>query len=98
MIEMIDIFLNQTPDYLQKIDEAIQAEDLSVIAEVSHKVRPTFTFIGIEEATSAMAEIEKLARSDSKISLIRGEFDRISPLINGAFERLREIRKELSNA
>lgn len=96
MIEMIDIFLHQTPAYIEEIDAAIISADFSVMAEIAHKVRPTFAFIGVEEATIAMAEIENLARSGKNLELIRAEFDRIKPMIGSVFIKLQEIKADLS--
>ena len=44
MIEMMDIFLKQTPAYLAEIDQALRVEDWRSVAEISHKIRPTFAF------------------------------------------------------
>lgn len=96
MVEMIDIFLNQTPGYINEIDTAISSGDWSVVAEIAHKVRPTFAFIGVEEASNVMAKIENLARSADQSATIKSEFEKLKPLLGSVFQRLNEIRNELS--
>lgn len=95
MLEMLDIFMNQTPVYMQDLESAIQRNDWSVVAEIAHKVRPTFTFIGFDQATEVMAQIEQSARSEQDVDLIVKTYQELKPKMEGVFERLNEIKKEL---
>lgn len=97
MVEMIDIFLKQTPDYLQELETGIAHQDWSTVAEIAHKIKPTFTFIGVEQATEAMSEIEKIARSGNELTQIATVFQQVKPLTQGVFSRLANIRKELAD-
>ncbi|MFM6976874.1 MAG: Hpt domain-containing protein [Sphingobacteriaceae bacterium] len=96
MVEMIDIFLHQTPGYLNQIETAIQHKDWVTVAEIAHKLRPTFAFIGVQEAIDAMATMEKYARSGMHLDQISVVFNEFKPLTDGLFSKLKEIRNGLA--
>jgi HPt (histidine-containing phosphotransfer) domain-containing protein len=95
MVEMIDIFLNQTPAYFENLEQAIASHDWATVAEISHKVRPTFTFVGVEGATEKLAEMERNARSGENLQQIVADFAFLNPLVQSVFVKLKTIRAEL---
>ncbi len=96
MVEMIDIFLHQTPGYLAQLETSIEKKDWSSVAEIAHKVRPTFTFIGVDQLTQIMASIEQKARTGEDLAVISKTFNEVKPLLTRVFEKLAEMRKELA--
>jgi hypothetical protein len=92
MIEMIDIFLDQTPGYFDKLDQAIKEQDWKTVADVSHKIKPTLVFMGIN---IDIGDIEQKARSLESLEDIEPQFDRIKSIGDNLFKRLEEIKKEL---
>jgi HPt (histidine-containing phosphotransfer) domain-containing protein len=97
MIEMIDIFLKQTPAYLAEIDEALHVEDWRTVAEISHKIRPTFAFIGADDTKDEMAKIETIARSGKDLEQIAPIFKQVQAASTTLFEKLLFLRKELAD-
>lgn len=95
MVEMIDIFLSQTPDYFVNLEAAIQTQDWTKVAEIAHKVRPTFSFVGVDVATETLADMERNARSGEKLDKIVDDFAELKPMVNSVFSKLREIRADL---
>lgn len=95
MVEMIDIFLNQTPAYFENLEQAIALQDWTTVAEISHKVRPTFTFVGVEGATEKLAEMERNARLGENLEQVVADFAALKPLVQGVFVKLKSIRAEL---
>lgn len=96
MVEMIDIFLHQTPGYLAQLETSIEKKDWTTVAEIAHKVRPTFTFIGVDQLTQIMASIEQKARTGEDLASISKIFNEIKPLLTRVLEKLAEMRKELA--
>lgn len=94
MLEMLDIFMSQTPIYLQELESALSDKNYVVVAEIAHKIRPTFTFIGFDHATEVMAQIEHLARSEQNFDLIVKTYQQLKPQMESVFERLNELKKE----
>ncbi|MFM6954120.1 MAG: Hpt domain-containing protein [Sphingobacteriaceae bacterium] len=97
MIEMMDIFLKQTPEYLVQIEQALVLEDWQTVAEIAHKIRPTFAFIGADETKEQMARIETLARSGKDLAEIAPIFKQTHSASSELFEKLRLLRKELAD-
>ena len=77
MIEMIDIFIEQTPLYFEQLEEAVKSSDWKSVGDVAHKIKPTLAFMGIEEAKDIMAEIERKARTNDNVSEIPEMFTNI---------------------
>ena len=97
MVEMIDIFLKQTPDYLLQIEQALVLEDWQTVAEIAHKIRPTFAFVGADETKEQMARIETLARSGKDLAEIAPIFKQTLSSSSELFEKLHLLRKELAD-
>lgn len=95
LLEMITIFLNQTPEYLSQIEQAIALKDWQTVAEISHKIRPTFAFIGAEDAKEAMAKIEHAARSGENLEGIAPVFREVQQNGNQLFISLLRIKHDL---
>lgn len=95
MVEMLDIFMSQTPIYLQELESALNEKNYVVVAEIAHKIRPTFTFIGFDHATEVMAQLEQLARSEQDFDLIVTAYQELKPQLESVFVRLTEVKKEL---
>jgi HPt (histidine-containing phosphotransfer) domain-containing protein len=97
MIEMMDIFLKQTPAYLAEIDQALLVEDWRTVAEISHKIRPTFACIGADDTKDEMAKIETIARSGRDLEKIAPLFKHVQVASTTLFEKLLLLRKELAD-
>lgn len=95
MVEMIDIFLQQTPDYIQQIELGIRTKDWSTVAEIAHKIRPTFAFIGVDEAKEVMSLIETKARSGKDLDTIEPEFNQFKGMSTSVLTKLNQIRNDL---
>lgn len=95
MIEMIDIFLDQTPDYFEKLDRAVQAKDWKTVADVSHKIKPTFVFMGVDPVKYDVGGLERKARDLVDLDKIEPQFDELKLMASDLFKRLEQIKKEL---
>ena len=96
IIEMIDIFLQQTPEYVAHLKAAIDAADYKKIAEIAHKIKPTLAFIGLHKEQEAMARIEHQARAEEDYDGIKDSFYSLSPVFENAYSSLEIKKKELA--
>ena len=78
IIEMIDIFLEQTPDYVAILKQAVDEKNWSKIAEMAHKIKPTLAFMGANEGQITMASIEDRARLQEDYDGIKSDLDVLS--------------------
>lgn len=95
LLEMIAIFLHQTPEYLDQISQAIALEDWQTVAEISHKIRPSFAFIGADDTKEIMAQMEHMARSGQNLTAIAALFAQVQGSSKQLFESLLKIKEDL---
>lgn len=96
IIEMIDIFIAQTPGHLEELTAAVASKEWKKIAELSHKIKPTLAFIGVESAKDSMAEIEKSARNEENYESIVLKMDEMQDVFKIIFFKLEAKKLELS--
>ena len=95
MIEMIDIFLAQTPGYIDQLTVAIGQKDWTKMAELSHKIKPTMSFMGVESAKETLGEIEIKSRKQVDYDWITEEYDKLEEVFKIMLLKLVEKKKEL---
>ena len=56
--EMVQTFVNSIPEVLQELEEALAINDWDRISRLAHKVKPTFTLIGLDDLKTSIVFIE----------------------------------------
>lgn len=97
MIDMIDLFLDQTPAYFEQMEQHIQDGDWSRVADIAHKIKPTFAFMGVDSARESMAEIEQNARNIKNIDTILPAFKVLKDITTNLYAELTRVKTELQN-
>ncbi len=95
IIDMIDIFLEQTPAYFEQLSNAIREKDWKMAGDVAHKIKPTLTFMGAAEAKEQMAEIEHKARALEGVEEIEEMFINLRESCNSLYSSLEKIKQNL---
>ncbi|WP_374163370.1 2-amino-4-hydroxy-6-hydroxymethyldihydropteridine diphosphokinase [Arcticibacter sp. MXS-1] len=95
IIDMIDIFIEQTPVYFNQLATAIYEKDWKTAGDVAHKIKPTLAFIGVDAARDQMIEIERKARSLDKPEEIADLFDDLKDTLDDIYVSLENIKKDL---
>ena len=95
MVEMIELFLDQTPAYFEQLDQLIEEGNWSKVAEIAHKIKPTLAFMGADAAKDGMAEIESNARTLTNTESIAPAFNLLKEFSGELFFKLTEVKKEL---
>jgi len=57
IIEMLDMFKAQTPIYMTELEQALADKDWSKVSAAAHKIKPTFSYVGREDAKDHMQKI-----------------------------------------
>jgi HPt (histidine-containing phosphotransfer) domain-containing protein len=96
MIEMIDLFLGQTPEYFNQLQAATEKEDWMEVANLAHKIKPTLAFMGLTVAREDIEEIEKKARSQENVEEIPFQFERMRAACETLFVKLKAVRTQLA--
>lgn len=95
MIEMIDIFLLQTPNYMEVLEEGIISKNFKTIADASHKIKPTLTFIGVLSAKDTITDMESWARKEENYEVILNDFNLLKETFKTIYIKLEEKKAEL---
>ena len=95
IIEMIDMFLEQTPGYCLQIKQAIIDKDWKKVSDLAHKVKPTLAFMGSNAAKETMAGIEMDSRNLVNLDTIGATFDMLYTDCQQLFVDLKIAREAL---
>lgn len=92
MIEMLEAFQKQTPIYMDDLEKAILAENWKATSECAHKMKPTFYYVGREDARDHMQEIERNARELKDIEYIPAAFAEVKAFVVILYNQLDEAK------
>ena len=95
IVEMIDLFLAQTPAHIDELIAAVSAKEWKKIAELAHKVKPTLAFMGVESVKEKMAEIESNGRNEENYEDIVSEINQLQEVFKTIYAKLEIKKKEL---
>ena len=97
MIEMIDLFLDQTPGYFDQLQLAVDEGNWKAVADTAHKIKPTLAFVGVNTAKQEIESIEKKARSLENVDEIPSQLRTLRAACSNLYENLRKVRAELES-
>ena len=60
IVEMIEMFLNKTPQALEEMNTYFQEQNWQELRQIAHRIKPSFTYIGLPDIQKTLAEIERL--------------------------------------
>ncbi len=99
MIEMIEIYLDQTPQMIKAMKSAILNSDWQVIKAAAHKLKPSFRIMGINKDYHLLAnEIEKLAEDKSPVFQINKLVVELEKACNNIYIELNGIMMDLQKS
>ena len=92
LIEMIDLFLDQNPEYFSQLNQFIIQENWNKVADLAHKIKPSLAFMGVKWAVGQMAEVEKSARNLENLDTIAAIFEELNSMSLKLYEKLKAIK------
>ena len=92
MIEMIDMFKQQTPLYMEELQQAVSEKNLSKVSSCAHKIKPTFSYVGREDAKSHMQMMEQNARDLNKVDELPNAFTEVNDFVQILYKQLDEAK------
>jgi PAS domain S-box-containing protein len=90
MLEIISIYLSQTPPLIRSLREGLQNRDWQTIYSSAHKLLPSFSVMGIS------AEFEIMTRKIQNLANERIDSDEISDLVDKVCRQCQQSCNELS--
>lgn len=97
MIEMIQLFLEQTPPQLENIRKSIEEGDHKVARTDAHRIKPTFQYVGLMDLKEVMEEIEdRLTEEPDENEEILNMLERVEAGFKEVIPQLENRKKILS--
>jgi len=91
LIDMIQMLLTQTPEYISELSKAIVAQDWNGVHAQAHKIRPSIEFMGMpKEIFNAAKIIDQYASNLENLNLIPDLFKKIEKAFDQAYFELKE--------
>jgi HPt (histidine-containing phosphotransfer) domain-containing protein len=95
MIEMIDMFKSQTPLYISDLEASIIAQDWEKAAGYAHKIKPTLSYVGREDARGHLQNIENNARQLKDLADMPKAFQEFSDFVKILYRQLDDAKADL---
>ena len=89
--EILDIFLKQTPQDLQDVNDAVGNGDYLKIKAYSHKMKSSVSIVGISTAVTILQQMEDLGAKGEGIENIKELNERLNLICKQA---INEIERE----
>jgi len=95
IVDSIDLFLQQTPELLTTIGNAIAAGDWPTAGSASHKLKPNLGFFGMLDCQATMQEVELLCKAGGQdIVAINSKFGWIKSVVGNNLGKLAKIKAD----
>jgi HPt (histidine-containing phosphotransfer) domain-containing protein len=98
IIEMIDLFKVQTPAYIEELQQAIADKDWANVSASAHKIKPTFVYVGREDAKDFLQKIEHNARERKDLDQLPAQISQIAAFTEILYKQLDDVRAELEKS
>ena len=96
IIEMIDLFKTQTPAYVAELKRAMENQDWPNVAANAHKIKPTLSYVGRDDAKDFMQTIEHNARDLKNLETMPGALEEVIRFAEVLYRQLDESKAELA--
>ncbi|MDZ7695130.1 MAG: Hpt domain-containing protein [Balneolaceae bacterium] len=90
LIEMIEMFLQNTPESLKQIQDYTEQKNWKKVAAEAHKLKPNLSYMGLERARDIIVDIEKTAKNDPDKNRIEHNITKVETICRQAYQELRQ--------
>lgn len=73
---LFDIFIKNTPQELLNLKQAMLKNERSAMAEIAHKIKPTFKMVGLGHVEMLAKELEKACKEATTTKKLQDVYDR----------------------
>src|SRR6185369_13884798 len=93
IIEMIEMFLQKTPEALEKMNESFQKQNWEELRLIAHRIKPSYSYVGLPEIQITLAEIESCSHTKTDLEKIPQMISQVQQTSKSAFK---DLEKELN--
>jgi PAS domain S-box-containing protein len=94
MVEMIEIYLRNTPVMLKEMKSSFKKHDIDKLKRTAHKIKSSFGMMGMNESLQIADAIEQTDEKNIDQDLLKSKFERLTELVSASEK---ELKRELHN-
>lgn len=91
ILQMISVFMAQTPEAIGDLEKHLDHKDWKALRAVAHKMKPSFSFMGIKELEPVIAAVEEYSKDETNLDELPAMISRIK---NICLESMKELEAE----
>jgi HPt (histidine-containing phosphotransfer) domain-containing protein len=93
--EMINIFNEQTQEYIVEIQRLLNEEDYTQLGKLAHKAKSSVAIMGMSDLAADLKALELLTKENSDVESYPGYVEKFVSQCKVAMEELKEIYASL---
>jgi len=95
IVESIGMFLEQSPEILQAVEDALMVKDWPLAATSAHKIKANLGFFGMLNSQALIQEIERACKTGSPdVYEVNSKFKQVKAIINDNLSALNKLKEE----
>jgi HPt (histidine-containing phosphotransfer) domain-containing protein len=94
--EILEMFVDVIPKSMNELEESLDKKDWANVKLVSHRMKPSFGFVGVKSAEDLMQRIEKNASEMPDALLLREMIDHAREICDQCMKELKEELAQLN--
>ena len=88
LMQMIEMFIQKTPLALEEMNEKFKQQSWEDLRNIAHRIKPSYTYIGLKEIHNMLAEIEQCSVTQSNLDSISLLMSNVETQTQAAFRAL----------
>lgn len=97
LVDFFKTFIEHTSVYLAEMDHALANKNWSKVANYAHKIKPTFTYVGRNDAKQLVEAIEYHARNKIALEKIPSDVDELKLMCTDICKQLEQEQIKLTS-
>ena len=95
IIELIDLFFEQIPDYQIKLNQYYENKDWFNLGRTAHKAKSAIIMMGLEDLAVELKKLEENAKEEKNIGDYQEIIVKFVDETNSAITELKEIKEKI---
>jgi HPt (histidine-containing phosphotransfer) domain-containing protein len=86
--QMISVFMEEIPKEIKNLETHLANKDWKAMRATAHKMKPSFSFMGVKELEESIADIEDDCVNEKNLDQLPGLIERIKDITNDVIKEL----------
>jgi len=95
MKELIEMFLDQAPENITNMKKYLEKGDWKKLGEEAHKLKPTISYMGIQELETTIRTLESNAKNAEELDSLGPLLSEVENVCDKAYKELDAKREQI---